>query len=419
MTYFYDTSELLISLPSKEDKIVISNITWQELKQIKDNKNKTDDVRRRAQRAISALTDIDFIKVDYNPDWAEGYDKKYNDDDRILLCADLYYNYRLKDDEDFVLITHDKAMYLDAIDMDIPVVLTRDTKEETYKGFREYVLSNEEWIDFYERDEFYDNLVEDMFINEYLIIHYYDNENKKRDYCAKKVIKIIDGEKIPELEEIGWPTFNSSRLGEMKPKDCYQRCAMDSLNNADFTILRGLPGSGKTLAALSYLMDSLEHNEIDKIYMLVNPVATRDSAKLGYLPGDKNSKILDSSIGSLLAAKFGDRIGVDYLIESGKLELLPVSDIRGVSIPANAACYVTEGQNLTIDLAKLIIQRCDEGCKIIIEGDNDAQVDMQVYDGKNNGLRRAVEVFKGEDFFSTVTLEEIHRSRAAKVAEQM
>ena len=37
--------------------------------------------------------------------------------------------------------------------------------------------------------------------------------------------------------------------------------------------------------------------------------------------------------------------------------------------------YISEAQNLNVDLAKLAIQRCAEGAKIILEGDPQTQVD--------------------------------------------
>ena len=58
-------------------------------------------------------------------------------------------------------------------------------------------------------------------------------------------------------------------------------------------------------------------------------MATKGSAKLGYLPGTRDEKLLDSQIGNLLASKLGDRTEVERMIEDGKLLLLPCSDIRG------------------------------------------------------------------------------------------
>ena len=35
----------------------------------------------------------------------------------------------------------------------------------------------------------------------------------------------------------------------------------------------------------------------------------------------------------------------------------------------------------------------------ILDGDNDTQVDLNIYAGENNGLRRVSEVFRGQNFY--------------------
>ena len=66
-----------------------------------------------------------------------------------------------------------------------------------------------------------------------------------------------------------------------------------------------------------------------------------------------------------------------------------------------------------------MIQRVDEGAKLILDGDYKAQVDANVYAGQNNGLARVIEVFKNYGFFGTVYLPNIYRSEMARVAETM
>lgn len=59
-------------------------------------------------------------------------------------------------------------------------------------------------------------------------------------------------------------------------------------------MVRGPAGSGKTFLSLAFLLNQLERGRIDKIIVFCNTVATKNSAKLGYYPGDKNDKLLDS-----------------------------------------------------------------------------------------------------------------------------
>lgn len=90
-----------------------------------------------------------------------------------------------------------------------------------------------------------------------------------------------------------------------------------------------------------------------------------------------------------------------------------------MDIPDNTGVYITEAQNSTIDMMKLMVQRIGENVKCVIEGDDLAQVDLNSYAGKNNGLTRLSEVFRGEDYYGEVTLKNCYRSKLAKRAEMM
>ena len=48
---------------------------------------------------------------------------------------------------------------------------------------------------------------------------------------------------------------------------------------------------------------------------------------------------------------------------------------------------------------RLFLQRVGKNCKVIIDGDYEEQVDMDVYAGSNNGMIAASTVFRGEDIY--------------------
>lgn len=85
----------------------------------------------------------------------------------------------------------------------------------------------------------------------------------------------------------------------------------------------------------------------------------------------------------------------------------------------NAAVYISEAQNLDIELMRLALQRIGEDSICIIDGDFSHQVDMSQYAGSNNGMRRASQVFRGASFYGEVELQIIHRSKIAERAELM
>ena len=137
-------------------------------------------------------------------------------------------------------------------------------------------------------------------------------------------------------------------------------------------------------------------------------------------PGSRTEKLLDSQIGNLLESKLGDRIAVERLIDDGQLVLLPMSDIRGYDTTGmNAAIYISEAQNLDIELMRLALQRIGEDSICILDGDSNAQVDLSMYAGDNNGMRRVSQVFRGSDIYGEVTLKQIYRSKIAELAQQL
>ena len=253
---------------------------------------------------------------------------------------------------------------------------------------------------------------EQLKINEYVNIYEKDSKNRIDTL-------VWTGDHFRPLK---YKSFISQQLGEIKPfkGDIYQAMVSDSLLNNRITMIKGAAGTGKTHLALGYLFHLLERGRIDKIIIFCNTVATKNSAKLGFYPGTRDEKLLDSQIGNLLASKLGGKIAVEQMINEEKILLLPMSDIRGYDTSGmNAGIYISEAQNLDVPLLKLALQRAGDDAIFILDGDTKSQVDMVDYEGANNGMRRASKVFRGHDIYGEVELKQIHRSQIAQIAENM
>ena len=415
MFNFYDTSSLLLvgNQIRKEDNIVISSITLQELENIKTSMNKSPEVKYQARiltRFLEEHPDYVYVQI-FNETMLDPIIEKaftITDDMRILATAIWYDNNVHPDDVCFY--TNDLALkhLANVFFGDADIKSVRDPQDyEQYDGYVEVSMSEQEMSDFYQ------NLQEntyDLFVNQYLLIK--DLEGNIVD-CTKWT--------GTEYVEVPYRSFKSKYFGEIKPKDYYQRMALDSLNSNQLTILEGKPGSGKSLMAMAYMFNQLEKGYLDRLYLFCNPVAVRGAAKLGYYPGDKNLKLLDSSVGNFLNAKIGDRTYVEQLIEREQIILIPMADCRGIDVgtDSHACIYITEAQNMSVDLMKLALQRAGNNCKVILDGDTNAQLDLTEYAGLNNGLRRVSEVFKGEKIFGKINLKTIYRSKIAEIAERM
>ena len=409
MLKFYDTCVLLDygeEIFKKGEKFFISNITLQEIENIKNSRLKDDDTKYKARVLGKLLLD--------NPDLYEViiYKKVYlsnfdlyeeNNDLKIIACA------FLGTGEDVIFVTSDIACYHIATSLFSLNVEFYQEKDDDYLGYIVKELDYEELATFYDSTLIQNENKYNLLINQYLLI-------KSDDAIIDKYKWTIDGYK-----KVNYQKPISKMLGGNSFKyDDIQQLGLDSLASNQITMLRGPAGSGKSCLAFNHMFSLLEKGTIDKIIVFCNTVATRGSAKLGFYPGSRTEKLLDSQIGNLLISKLGDRLAVEKLIDDGQLILLPFSDIRGYDTTGmNAAIYISEAQNLDIELMKLALQRIGNDSICIIDGDDRTQVDLSMYAGKLNGMKRTSQVFRNHAFYGEVTLNKIHRSVIAELAQEM
>lgn len=276
----------------------------------------------------------------------------------------------------------------------------------TYSGIKTIDVTNEQLERFYVYP--YENLC-NLEDNQYLVLRTHDGNligpykyNKERQCC----------------EEVLYRKFSSKMFGDVKPKDKdpYQMAYMDSLAHNQLTFCTGPAGSGKTQIALAYAFQELEHCKVDRIVIFCNPYVATGAVKMGFYPGSKREKLMESSIGSILLSKLGGITEVERLLDAEELIIMPMGDCRGYEVPDNSFVYFTEAQNTSRYLMKLFLQRTNDNSKICVEGD-EKQVDHEGFENGYNGLRAAIEVFRGENYAGHVRLENIYRGRIAKRAE--
>lgn len=319
-------------------------------------------------------------------------------DNRIISTA-YYYN---KNVEPIIFVTNDMACKLIARNIANLEVESIKNEEISYYGYKSVILNDTSMASFYENLKL--NTYE-CLVNEYLIIR--DEDGNCTD------IRRWDGEMYS-------PTFNktiSSRLlGKLKARDEYQLAAIDSIHNNEITVLYGKAGSGKTTLPLNYIMQEIEKGHFKKCYFVYSFEPLKGAKTLGFEKGDHITKLLySSSIGNILASKFGGIHQVESLMNQGILDIIPTANIRGVEF-ADACVFVTEAQNLDVYTLKTIIQRCKTGCKQIYEGDIIEQKDTNI---QMTGISRMIDVFKGNDNFGVVKLKNNYRSKLSELADLM
>ena len=414
MTKFYDTCTLLQlqeDVFATDEIFYISNITLSELENIKTSGTKDEEIRWKARKLLHLLENNKekYNTIIYNTNTEDKIIEKFglilNNDSRIIAQV-----YNLIDNNNEIEFhTADLACASVAVSIEIPTVYTMDIIEEEYTGFKIITFESESQLAFFYSHTLVENTnVYDLLDNEYLLIKFEDKIIDQYRYFKNSYYKI------------GFQKEESQMFGKIIAKDVYQQIAMDSLANNQVTMLRGRAGSGKSYIAFGYMFSLLEQGKIDKIIVFCNTVATKGSARLGFYPGTRTEKLLDSQIGNLLVSKLGDRCAVERLIDEGKLILLPLSDLRGFDTTGmNAAVYISEAQNLDIELMRLALQRIGEDSVCIIDGDFCHQVDMSIYAGSANGMRRVSQIFRGNDCYGEVELQNIYRSKIAEIAEKL
>lgn len=391
----YDTNALLVLSEIPEEGIVTTDVSLRELENIKVKKFYDDELKYKARRAVNLLYN-NPEKVEVIP--AIGDDRYNSPDERIILtCVE----------QNAMLITNDKSMSLLADKVyDVPYIMLKE-EENKYTGYAVYWI--EDGIDM-------EKIKEELLINQYAIIcEQLDDEEEAtvRQLLVKRPngeLEILDGEKM---------SFDTFQLGDIRPLDPTQVLAFDSVMNNQITILKGSAGTGKTLIALAYALKGLEKGLFNRIVFFTNALETRDTKDIGALPGSKDDKLMDTSVGNMLGSKFGSKDVVYNMIDDGTLEIYPMNFIRGMSIPEGTILILDEGQNTSISLMKLCLQRVEEDCKVIITGDTEAQVDRTSFNGVRNGMRRVSEVLRGWGNYGEIQLDVIHRSALAERVEKM
>jgi PhoH-like ATPase len=222
-------------------------------------------------------------------------------------------------------------------------------------------------------------------------------------------------------------SLRTPREGVMgvRPRNKEQSYAIDLLldENIRLVTLVGKAGTGKTLLALAA---GLKRTMEDGIYtrMLVSRPVRPLGRAIGFLPGDVDEKLnpwmqpIFDNLEFLFSSgtRKGPRAYAE-LLESGQIQVEPLTYIRGRSLPAQYM-IVDEAQNLTPHEVKTIITRSGDGTKIVLTGDP-GQIDNPYVDSASNGLTIAADKFRGEKLAANIVLSKGERSDLAELAANL
>lgn len=230
------------------------------------------------------------------------------------------------------------------------------------------------------------------------------------------------------------PIKRGKSIDGLVPKNEEQECAIDALLNPSITVvaLTGCAGSGKTLLSLgAALHQTTKGNPLYEQVLVARPVVPVGN-DIGYLPGDVEDKLkpymqpifdnlevlVNTPKGVIKDNKLASKYrNYQYLIDSGIIQIEPLTYIRGRSLPKRYF-IVDEAQNLRPLDIKTIITRCGEGTKIVFTGDLN-QIDHPFLDSMSNGLAYLISKFINLESFCYLNLSRSARSTLAEVAAEL
>jgi PhoH-like ATPase len=418
--FVVDTSVLLYDMKSihsfPENDIVIPLIVLDELDRFKDKPGLLGESARYVNRFLDELrahgninngillTDSEqTIRVELRSldgKQVKGLDPKRGDN-QIILTALL-----LKEenpDTQIKVITKDINLRVkcDSVGLKAEDYFKDDLADSQYSGWKSLSLPKEKIDEFFLENKL--STEEELFENQFVIAG-----NGQQSLLA-----------MHRMGELFSLKQSVNKVIRLQPRNKEQRFAIEALRDPDIPLvtLTGLAGSGKTFLSLMVALEGLQEEIYERIVITrsIQPVG-RD---IGYLPGNIDEKMSPwlAPIFDNIRHAFKDTSYFDIMMHKGKVEVAPLSFIRGRTFP-DSFVLVDESQNASIHELKTIVTRVGENSKIVLLGDTD-QIDTPYITKRSNGLSIVAERFKNSGLHAHVHLPRGQRSNLATEASRL
>jgi len=183
-----------------------------------------------------------------------------------------------------------------------------------------------------------------------------------------------------------------------------QKEAKDTILNNTITLLGGSAGSGKTLLACNVALDGLLRGQYEKI-IITRPTVSKE--EIGFLPGDLREK-MDPWVQPIYQNLFAlyDKVKIEKIIEDGKIEIVPVSFMRGRTF-LDSMIIVDEAQNVTHEQMEMITSRLGLRSKMMVCGDAH-QTDLK--NKRDSGFKFLYAAARKIKNLEAITLKTNHRN---------
>ncbi|MBQ8578008.1 MAG: PhoH family protein [Clostridia bacterium] len=207
------------------------------------------------------------------------------------------------------------------------------------------------------------------------------------------VISMVSDGKKEELGALDGDCICITTRGKpIKAKTVGQMQYVEAIKNNTVVLGVGPAGTGMTFLAVAMAVKALRAKETSRI-ILTRP-AVEAGEKLGFLPGDLQTKI-DPYLRPLYDALY-EMLGPETYqkhLERGTIEIAPLAYMRGRTLD-DSFIILDEAQNTTPEQMKMFLTRLGFNSKAIVTGDI-TQTDLPF--GKKSGLAEAAKVLRDID----------------------
>ena len=203
---------------------------------------------------------------------------------------------------------------------------------------------------------------------------------------------VLDG-RANELSKLGDDCICITSRGKpLKAKTVGQKYYIDAIKKNTIVLGVGPAGTGKTFLAVAMAVKALREKQVSRI--ILSRPAIEAGEKLGFLPGDLQSKI-DPYLRPLYDALFEMMGAENYQrhIEKQTIEIAPLAYMRGRTLD-DSFIILDEAQNATPEQMKMFLTRLGFNSKAVVTGDL-TQTDLP--SGQKSGLAVAVQILEGID----------------------